>query len=245
MKKLLSFGIAIAAIGVAPAFANVDPKIAEFCLKAQDFQGCVDSLSGKKPEATTTTIRQVQQQGANLTEGNSCPAQHAYSGGGYCQRVICVKRGLFGKGHSQYLGDRGMKCDGGSELTWDNTYQPIRASVTSNCPLYEPEIGFQSTCVEANHKGYVKAIAIGYQVNKDKIVINIVEDSPASRAGLKIGDRIDVDVKERKIGEPKPKGWELGRIYEIKVQRGGQSFTLDAKADWINIPMSYYSQGQD
>ena len=95
MMKVLAFGIAIAAIGVAPAFANVDPKIAEFCLKAQDFQGCVNSMSGKKPEATETTIRQVQQQGANLSEGNYCPAQHIYSGGGYCQRVKCFS-GCFG-----------------------------------------------------------------------------------------------------------------------------------------------------
>ena len=93
-----------------PVFANVDPKIAEFCLKAQDFQGCVNSLSGKKPEAPATTIRQVQQQGANLSEGNSCPAQHVYSGGGYCQRVICVKRGLLGRGHAQDLGGKNISC---------------------------------------------------------------------------------------------------------------------------------------
>ncbi len=28
--------------------ANVDPKIAEICMKASDFKGCVESMSGQK-----------------------------------------------------------------------------------------------------------------------------------------------------------------------------------------------------
>ncbi len=28
--------------------ANVDPKIAEICIKATDFQGCIQSMSGQK-----------------------------------------------------------------------------------------------------------------------------------------------------------------------------------------------------
>jgi len=32
-----------------PAFANVDPKIAEFCLKATDFAGCVQTMTGGLP----------------------------------------------------------------------------------------------------------------------------------------------------------------------------------------------------
>ena len=26
--------------------ANIDPKVAEICIKATDFQGCVESMSG-------------------------------------------------------------------------------------------------------------------------------------------------------------------------------------------------------
>ena len=28
--------------------ANIDPKVAEICMKATDFQGCVESMSGQK-----------------------------------------------------------------------------------------------------------------------------------------------------------------------------------------------------
>ena len=39
-----------------PAFANVDPKIAEFCLKATDYKGCVEAHSSQtKGKADTPT----------------------------------------------------------------------------------------------------------------------------------------------------------------------------------------------
>ena len=145
MKNLLTVGIAIAAIGAAPAFANVDPKIAEFCLKAQDFQGCVNSMSGDSTKGTTT-IRQIQQQGASLSEGNSCPHLYGYIGGGYCKKVICIKRGLFGKGHDQYLGGKGFACSGGAQLEWDDSSELVRASYNSGCPDGEPKLGSNSTC---------------------------------------------------------------------------------------------------
>ena len=72
-----------------PAFAEVDPKIHKLCIEAKDYSGCVRSMKGET--STETTVNQIQRQGANLTEGNMCPAQHLSSGGGYCQRVICVK----------------------------------------------------------------------------------------------------------------------------------------------------------
>ena len=47
MKRLLTISIASAAIaiGAFPALAEVDPKIAEFCLKATDFAGCVQTMN--------------------------------------------------------------------------------------------------------------------------------------------------------------------------------------------------------
>ena len=145
MKNLLTVGIAIAAIGAAPAFANVDPKIAEFCLKAQDFQGCVNSMSGESTEGTTT-IRQIQQQGASLAEGNSCPHLYGYIGGGYCKKVVCIKRGLLGKGHDEHLGGKGFACHGGAQLEWDNNSELVRASYNSACPDEEPALGANNTC---------------------------------------------------------------------------------------------------
>ncbi|WP_156797936.1 hypothetical protein [Synechococcus sp. CB0205] len=144
MKNLFKTAVATLAITIAlPAIANVDPKIAEFCLKAQDFQGCVDSMSGKGSGGTT---RQIQQQGASLSEGNSCPYQYGYVGGGYCKRIVCVRRGLFGRGHDEHLANKGHSCSGGAQLEWDNGSEPIRASYRSGCPDREPEYGSSSSC---------------------------------------------------------------------------------------------------
>ena len=97
MQRLLSIAFASITIGAIPAVAEVDAKTHKLCLEAKDYLGCVKAMKGET--SSETVIRQVQQQGASVTEGNSCPEQHIYSGGGYCQRVTCVKRGLFGKGH--------------------------------------------------------------------------------------------------------------------------------------------------
>ena len=53
MKRLLTISITSAAIaiGAFPALAEVDPKIAEFCLKATDFAGCVQTMNtGLQPK---------------------------------------------------------------------------------------------------------------------------------------------------------------------------------------------------
>ena len=132
---------------ITPAFANVDPKIAEFCLKAQDFQGCIKAMSGDS-SGSTTTVRQIQQKGADLAEGNQCPEGFAYIGGGNCQEVKC--RGGTGYGHDYRLAGRGWACKKtlgmfGNELYLDGN-QIVRASVNSSCPPREPDIGFNSTC---------------------------------------------------------------------------------------------------
>ena len=127
-----------------PAFAEVDPEIHKLCIEAKDYSGCVRSMKGET--STETTINQIQRQGANLTEGNNCPAGHAYSGGGYCYRVVCLKSGLFGYVNDPELAGKGISCRGGAESHWDQKSQPIRASFDKNCPSIELGIGLQSTC---------------------------------------------------------------------------------------------------
>ena len=46
-KILLPLLASIALPTAVNANANVDPKIAEFCLKAADFAGCVKTMTGK------------------------------------------------------------------------------------------------------------------------------------------------------------------------------------------------------
>ena len=47
MKRLLLPLLAALALPNA-VNANIDPKVAEICMKATDFQGCVKSMSGQK-----------------------------------------------------------------------------------------------------------------------------------------------------------------------------------------------------
>ena len=47
--------------------ANVDPKVAEMCMKAVDFQGCVAAMTGKKPnEYEETTRESIRDDGNKL-----------------------------------------------------------------------------------------------------------------------------------------------------------------------------------
>ena len=156
MRKVSCAVLLTSLFGLASSsFAHVDPKIAEFCLKAQDFQGCVKSMSGDS-SGTTTTIRQIQQKGADLAEGNQCAAGFAYIGGGNCQEVKC--RGGTGYGHDYRLADKGWSCMKtlgmfGNELYLDGN-QIVRASFNSNCPDKEPGIGVNSSCQDYKIKDY-------------------------------------------------------------------------------------------
>jgi hypothetical protein len=50
MKKFLATSAAAAAVLLGgPAMGQIDPKITETCIRAQDFAGCVQTLSGGLP----------------------------------------------------------------------------------------------------------------------------------------------------------------------------------------------------
>ena len=53
--------------------ANIDPKVAEICMKASDFQGCVKSMSGLK-EIKLATISEYDKALAFFNEGDSINA---------------------------------------------------------------------------------------------------------------------------------------------------------------------------
>ena len=53
--------------------ANIDPKVAEMCMKASDFQGCVKSMSGQK-ENKLTTNSEYQKAITLFREGDSLKA---------------------------------------------------------------------------------------------------------------------------------------------------------------------------
>ena len=151
MKRLLAISIASTsiAIGAIPALAEVDPKIHKLCIEAKDYAGCVRAMKG---DTTTTTIREIRSQGADIAEGNQCPAGFAYVGGGNCMEVKCrySASGMgYDTGHDQRVAG---KSNWGCKYSFWHGAGVVylegnaRASINSECPKGEPEIGYNSTC---------------------------------------------------------------------------------------------------
>ena len=232
MKKVLAAVFISSIVGAIPTLADVDPKIHKLCIEAKDYAGCVRAMKGDT--SAETTVNQIQRQGANLTEGNSCPAQHISSGGGYCQRVVCIKRGWYGKGHSEGLGGKGLSCSGGAELTWDNNHQPIRASIDKECPPGVIDVGFQNTCHQARVRGYADFYASGFN-RDDNNIVNKVFGAPAIDK-LEVGDKI-VSINGRKPSEYKQDMFNSS-VIDIKIEREGKTmeFTWTTKLQRVDIP---------
>ena len=148
--------IVCAAVAMATGFigsakaAEVDPSIHKLCIEAKDYAGCVRAMKG---DTTTTTIREIRSQGADIAEGNQCPSGFAYVGGGNCMEVRCVYNtatGLgFDTGHDQRVaGKADWRCKGsfwyGAGVM--QLQGNARASINPECPPGEPEIGYNSTC---------------------------------------------------------------------------------------------------
>lgn len=149
MKRL--FLLALPALLIStPALAEVDPKFHKLCIEAKDYAGCIRAMKGDTSPSTTTTI--IERKGADLADGNQCPADFAYIGGGNCMGVICYYDGPSSHGHDprvagipvwkpckyQFWSGAGV---GVLRLEGDK-----RASINPNCPPGEPQIGYNSTC---------------------------------------------------------------------------------------------------
>lgn len=122
--------LAITFVPACPADA-VPQSVIDTCMKAADFQGCVNVLTGKKtPQTETKTTVDMDKIRAT---GNSCPSGFAYIGGGYCQGIGCYYNP---RGHDYRLGGKGWSCSGG--LTMQFKGEPIRSTTDERCPLVEP-----------------------------------------------------------------------------------------------------------
>jgi hypothetical protein len=129
-----------------PGFSQgVDPKIHKLCIEAKDYAGCVKVMTTNptSEQGSTSTIRVVE--GERELTGNSCPANHAYSGAGWCTNVICE---WYQGGNEPGLGGKRWKCNKimfeTPDLRWGN--QTVKATYDSACPKAPPEIGWQSSC---------------------------------------------------------------------------------------------------
>ena len=141
MKRLLLLLLAALAVPTA-VNANVDPKVAEMCMKAVDFKGCVETMSGGSIQKRMTI-----DQGMSLSEGNSCPDGTAYSGNGYCREVICSLG--FKNTHDPILSGGKWKCKKGfisDDVLKLSSRAIFRAGYDPSCPSGEPKLGWTSTC---------------------------------------------------------------------------------------------------
>ena len=146
MKRLLIPLLAAIALPTA-VNANVDPKVAEMCMKAVDFKGCVETMSGESVQKRMTI-----DQGISLSEGNSCPPGSAYAGNGYCREVLCDLG--FKNNHDPILTGGKWKCKRGfisDDVLKLSEKAIFRATNDPSCPSGEPKLGWTSTC-EAPYK---------------------------------------------------------------------------------------------
>jgi len=154
----ISFATVTAVIGFIGSVnaADVDPSIHKLCVEAKDYAGCVRAMKGD----TSSITRVINSQGADIAEGNKCPAGTAYIGGGNCQEVKCqYQKGINPLGHDQLVA--GKKDRNGKDV-WGCKYSfwygagnmrltgtVVRTTNDSRCPAGEPELGFNNTCQTA------------------------------------------------------------------------------------------------
>ena len=132
---------------ISPVMAGVvDPSIHKLCVEAKDYAGCVRSMNG---DASSTT-RIINSQGADISEGNSCPAGYAHRGGGTCQSVECP---IVPGGNDPLLAGKNHKCGnapfwsgwaGRLPLRWGTATS--RSFNDESCPPGVPRVGWTSTC---------------------------------------------------------------------------------------------------
>jgi len=142
--------IAVLAMAASPVLAQVDPKTHKLCLEAKDYQGCVKAMTTAPADQNKvpSTIRVIE--GERELTGNSCPADMAYAGSGWCSNVICVSRS---SGHSPGLGGKNWSCPKifgmGYAMSWGDS--KVKATYDPSCPKEPPEIGWRSSCEQNDH----------------------------------------------------------------------------------------------
>ena len=202
LKKVASLTLAIGSTLLFTPLVKAEPsqEIVDKCMKAADFEGCIRVFSGKKPEEKKMTIDIDKVR----TSGNSCPSGFGYLGSGQCQKVACEAE----TNNDPRLGGKGWWCRaniwGRPGLQFKG--QLVQATTNEQCPLEEPEIGKQNSCWNRLTEDEIKSGIIMGRVppisriddgtlgecnKEDKTLItNVYANTPASEAGVKVGEII-------------------------------------------------------
>ena len=138
MKRFLLLALTAGILSPIAAKAEIDPKVREACLPAADFLGCVKAYTTQPRDIPSLRVIQDKSQ---LT-GNSCPSGTAYSGAGYCTRVVCRDRWTT---EPDLRNKQNWKCDFPLfKVQWGAA--TLKATYDRKCPNREPIIGTQSSC---------------------------------------------------------------------------------------------------
>ena len=152
MKPLLLPLLAAISLPTAVNAEKIDQEIAEFCLKATDFAGCIKTMSKRTDNQQIVPKEIISDNGESLIV-NSCLEGNAYVGNGLCRKVECVyPMDTFkaAKGHDQTVaGKSDWSCKkkifkGVGLLTLGSEF--TKATIDEVCPNSEPEIGWKSSC---------------------------------------------------------------------------------------------------
>ena len=150
MIRRLSVSGLVLMTAISASAQGVDPKVHQMCIEAKDYAGCVRAMTSDI--TSPQVIRNINQRGAVISEGNQCPSGFAYVGSGNCMEVKCqyhrsVTTRSFGH-DKRVAGKPGWGCKhsfwyGAGTMTLEGN---ARTSVNPNCPPGEPKIGYNSTC---------------------------------------------------------------------------------------------------
>ena len=181
-------------LGALPSKAEPSQEIIDKCMKAADFQGCVNVLTGKPASKQETKITVDLDKVRNT--GNSCPASFAYVGSGYCKEFRCYPG--YG-GHDPRLGGKGNYCiNKRLNLQFTET-QPVRATTDERCPLVEPELGKINSCRNGISEQEIfngirifrikseVALSEGTLWDNECKIEHVIKGTEASAAGIKPG----------------------------------------------------------
>ena len=144
LKRLLLPLLAALALPTAVNAEKIDQEIAEFCLKATDFAGCIKTMS-KGTDNKKIVPNEIISGDGESPIVNSCPEGNAYVGNGLCRKVECIypmDHFKAAKGHNQIVaGKSDWSCKkkfirGVGLLTLGSEF--TKATVNDLCPNSEP-----------------------------------------------------------------------------------------------------------
>lgn len=235
------------------ANAQVSKEYHELCKEAKDYLGCIKAMKGDIETSPSSENMSVDIDMIRTT-GNTCPSTMAYTGAGYCEKIICIPNY---RGHDYRLGGKGWSCKGGNTLQFSGA--PVRATTDERCPLVEPELGRNNSCqnglsedeLESGYEIYESKaqtkIGFGYSFSwidgeRALVVDKVFPGCAVARAGLIKGDKITM-INGRLFSLGKNQGdlkfaSELSKekAARITFERDGTSYTKNIKPTSCKFP---------